>query len=389
MFDVLILGAGASGLMCAAELASCKDLKVGVIDANANVGAKIKISGGGKCNITNTQVSENHYLGDESFVSSILKAFSKEELLEFLHANGLKPVIRKNRYYFCQNSSDEIISIFRRLTKNTQYFLGENILHPEGTSHVSKQKDIFIVKTLKSEYRAKKLVVATGGVSYKTLNATDIGIQIAKQFGHEVTEFSPALVGLTLQKEQFWMKELSGISAEVEIEVEGKKLREEMLFAYRGISGPVILSASLYWKKGSMFINFLPDCDINILIKSSKKNISSVLNLSKRLSKALLEALHVEDKPCNKLTREDIRNLQSIQKYPFSPAGNFGFTKAEVSRGGVKTEGLHGDSLMSKKVDGLFFIGEVTDVTGELGGYNFQWAFSSGVICARALKELF
>jgi len=381
MFDVLILGAGASGLMCAAELASCKDLKVGVIDANANVGAKIKISGGGKCNITNTEVTENNYLGDENFVSSVLNAFTKEELLEFLHENGLKPVIRKSRYYFCEKSSDEILSIFRRLTKNTQYFLDENILH------VSKDADIFVVKTSRTQYQTKNLIVATGGVSYKTLNATDIGIQIAKQFGHEVTEFSPALVGLTLQKDQFWMKELSGISAEVEIDVEGKKLREEMLFAHRGISGPAVLSASLYWKKGNMFLNFLPERDINALIKNSKKNISSVLNLSKRLSKALLDALHVEDKPCNKLTKEDIDNLQLIQKYPFAPAGNFGFTKAEVSRGGVKTDGLQGKSMMSKKVDGLYFIGEVTDVTGELGGYNFQWAFSSGVVCAREIKS--
>jgi hypothetical protein len=377
MFDVLILGAGASGLMCASELSPCKDLKVGVIDANSYVGAKIKISGGGKCNITNTQVSEKNYLADESFVSSVLSRFSKEELLAFLLVNDLKPVIRKNRYYFCEKSSEEILSIFRRLTKETHYYLGENILH------VSKQEDGFLVKTSRAQYTTKKLVVATGGVSYKTLNATDIGIQIAKQFGHEVTEFSPALVGLTLQKEQFWMKELSGISAEVEIEVEGKKLREEMLFAHRGISGPAVLSASLYWKKGNMFIDFLPDCDINALIKNSKKNISSVLNLSKRLSKALLEALHVEDKPCNKLTKEDLQNLQAIQKYPFAPAGNFGFTKAEVSRGGVKSEGLHGGSLMSKKVDGLYFIGEVVDVTGELGGYNFQWAFSSGIVCAR------
>ena len=245
----------------------------------------------------------------------------------------------------------------------------------------------FFVKTSRTQYQTKNLIVATGGVSYKTLNATDIGIQIAKQFGHEVTEFSPALVGLTLQKDQFWMKELSGISAEVEIDVEGKKLREEMLFAHRGISGPAVLSASLYWKKGNMFLNFLPERDINALIKNSKKNISSVLNLSKRLSKALLDALHVEDKPCNKLTKEDIDNLQLIQKYPFAPAGNFGFTKAEVSRGGVKTDGLQGKSMMSKKVDGLYFIGEVTDVTGELGGYNFQWAFSSGVVCAREIKS--
>ncbi|WP_345980343.1 aminoacetone oxidase family FAD-binding enzyme [Sulfurimonas sp. HSL3-2] len=380
MYDVLILGAGASGLMCASRLADGKDLKVGVIDANQSVGAKIKISGGGKCNITNTEVTENNYLGDENFVSSILSSFTKDDLLKFLDANALKPVIRKNRYYFCQKSSDEIISIFKRLSKNVSYHLGENILH------VEKKDDTFFVKTSKKTYSAKNLVVATGGVSYKTLSASDIGLKIATNFGLGVVEFSPALVGMTLQKDQFWMKELSGVSAEVEITVEGKTLREDMLFAHRGISGPVVLSASLYWKKGSMFINFLPDKDINKLIKNSKKNISSVLNLPKRLSKGLLDALHVEDKPCNKLTKEDISNLQDVHKYAFSPAGNFGFTKAEVSRGGVKTDELDVHSMMSKKVEGLYFIGEVVDVTGELGGYNFQWAFSSGVVCSRYIK---
>ena len=383
MYDVLILGAGASGLMCASELFTCKELKVGVIDANAEVGAKIKISGGGKCNITNTQVSEKNYLGDESFVASVLSAFSKEDLLKFLHVNSLKPVIRKERYYFCEKSSDEIIAIFRKLTKQVDYHLGQTLLH------VRKDDDLFVVQTSKREYKTKALVVATGGVSYKTLGASDFGTLLAKEFGHEVVEFTPALVGMTLQKDQFWMKELSGVSADVAIEVEGKKLREEMLFAHRGISGPVVLSASLYWKKGAMSIDFLPSQNINALIKNSKKNISSVLNLPKRLSKGLLEVLHVEDKPCNKLTKEDIQNLQNIHKYSFAPAGNFGFTKAEVSRGGVKTDDLHVSSMMSKKVSNLYFIGEVVDVTGELGGYNFQWAFSSGFVCAQSIKECY
>ncbi|WP_345993401.1 aminoacetone oxidase family FAD-binding enzyme [Sulfurimonas sp. HSL-1716] len=380
MYDVLILGAGAGGLMCASGLAEHKTLKIGVIDANQSIGAKIKISGGGKCNITNTKVSEENYLGEAAFVSWILSKYTKEDLLEFLEANGLSPVIRKGRYYFCPKSSDEIISIFKRLTKSVDYRLGENILYAE------KKEDMFFVKTSKSTYRAKSLVVATGGESYKSLNASDIGLKIASGFGVQSIEFSPALVGMTLQKEQFWMKELSGVSAEVEITVEGKTLREDMLFAHRGISGPVVLSASLYWKKGSMSINFLPQKDINKLINGSKKNISSVLNLPKRLSKGLLEVLNIEDKPCSKLTKEDMQNLQNIHKYAFAPAGNFGFTKAEASRGGVKTEELDKNSMMSKKVDGLYFIGEVVDVTGELGGYNFQWAFSSAVVCSKYIK---
>jgi hypothetical protein len=160
-----------------------------------------------------------------------------------------------------------------------------------------------------------------------------------------------------------------------------------MLFAHRGISGPAVLSASLYWKRGNLSIDFLPDKKITDLVKNSKKNLSSVMNLSKRLSKALLELLHIEDKPCNKITKEELLKLQQIHDYSFAPAGNFGFTKAEVSRGGVKSDGLNVESMMSKNADGLYFIGEVTDVTGELGGYNFQWAFSSGVVCARDIMK--
>ena len=158
-----------------------------------------------------------------------------------------------------------------------------------------------------------------------------------------------------------------------------------MLFAHKGISGPAVLSASLYWQKGNINIDFLPNENILELINGSKKLISSVINLPKRLAKAILKALHVEDVECKKLTKEMINNLQRIHNYEFAPAGNFGFTKAEVSRGGVKTSELNLATFESLHVKNLYFIGEVVDVTGELGGYNFQWAFSSGVTCAQNL----
>jgi predicted Rossmann fold flavoprotein len=379
MHDVLILGAGAASLMCASTLASCKEMSVGVIDANLDVGAKIRISGGGKCNITNTEVSEENYLGDQKFAAEVLARFPKDELLHFLKNNGLQPVIRKEHCYFCPKSSDEIISLFKRLTKDIHFYLGESIID------VKQEKDIFVVKSSKAEYRSKHLVVATGGASYKSLGASDIGLRIAEQFGHNVVEFSPALVGMTLQKDQFWMKELSGVSTDVTIAVEGKKVRGEMLFAHRGISGPVVLNASLYWKKGTLAIDFLPDRCISALIKNSNKNLSSVLNLPKRLSKGVLQALDVEDKPCNAVTKEEKQKLQHIHSFMFAPAGNFGFSKAEVSRGGVQTDELDGRTMMSKKIKNLYFIGEVVDITGELGGYNFQWAFSSAYVSATDL----
>jgi len=377
IYDVVILGAGASGLMCGVHLN--KNLKVAMVDINPKVAQKLKISGGGKCNITNVEVSERNFDGDGEFVSGILKQFSKDDLLGFLNQNQIKPTLRKDRYYFCKNSSDEIINLLKKKSRHVDLRLNSAVLS------VKKTDDIFDIQTSKGLIRAKKVVVATGGKSFKNLGASDVGLKIAKDFGLKVKEFTPALVGFTLQKDQFWMKELSGLSCEVEIKVEDRILKEEMLFAHRGISGPAVLSASLYWKKGNLSIDFLPQKDILELIKGNKKLLSSVILLPKRLSKAILKALDVEDIECKKVTQEMKEKLKFIHDYKFAPAGNFGFTKAEVSRGGLLSEELDLKTLEARHVEGLYFIGEVVDVTGELGGYNFQWAFSSGVVCANTI----
>jgi len=377
-YDVIILGAGASGLMCAANLS--KKMSIALLDTNADVAKKLKISGGGKCNITNISVKIDNFDGEEGLIASVFKKFSKEHLLDFLERNRVVLELRKGRYYFCKNSSDDIINVLKKSVKNSEIILNHTVLH------VTKEDELFSVKTNKGAYKAKKVVVATGGKSFQTLGASDIGLKIAKSFGIGVKEFTPALVGLTLQKEQFWMKELSGLSCYVHVKVANKKLKEEMLFAHKGISGPAILSASLYWKKGPISINFLPNQNILDLIQNSKKLVSSVMPLPKRLAKALLEAIDMKDKECLKVTNSEKEILQTLHNYTFSPAGNFGFTKAEVSRGGVLAEELESNTLESKKIKDLFFIGEVVDVTGELGGYNFQWAFSSAYVCAKAIK---
>jgi hypothetical protein len=188
-----------------------------------------------------------------------------------------------------------------------------------------------------------------------------------------------------VQKEQFWMKELSGLSCFVHVYVEDRVIKEEMLFAHKGISGPAILSASLYWKKGEMRIDFLPNSNILEIVNGNKKLLSSSIPLPKRLTLALLQAIAVEDKECKKLTSDDREKLKKLHHYNFAPAGNFGFTKAEVSRGGVLSQELNPKTLESNKIKGLYFIGEVVDVTGELGGYNFQWAFSSAYTCAKSI----
>jgi predicted Rossmann fold flavoprotein len=378
IYDVLILGAGASGLMCAAHLN--KKLQTAIVEGNDRVCKKLKISGGGKCNITNIEVSENNFDGDAAYVSYALSIFSKEDLLQFLDDNGVKPVLRKERYYFCKESSDEIIDILKSKSRHVEMLLNRSVVD------VKKNGSIFEISTSKGIIKAKKLVVATGGKSFSTLGASDIGLKIAKDFGLKVKEFSPALVGMTLQKDQFWMKELSGLSCYVHIKVNDKILKEEMLFAHKGISGPAVLSASLYWQKGNISIDFLPNQNIFDLILGSKKLLSSLIPLPKRLSKAILEALNVEDVMCQKINPHAKKELAKIHNYEFAPAGNFGFTKAEVSRGGVLCEELSQYTLESRHVENLYYIGEVVDVTGELGGYNFQWAFSSSIVCANSIN---
>ena len=377
IYDVLILGGGASGLMCGAMLDSTLD--VAIVEHNEKEAKKLKISGGGKCNITNVDVSERNFDGNYEMLEYALTIFSKEMLVDFLEEHNIALEIRKNRYYFCKNSSQDIINLLKSKTEDIKRYLSTEILS------LTKEQEIFTLQTSHTKLYAKKVVVATGAKSFDKVGASEIGLSIAKNFDIETKPFTPALVGLTLQKEQFWMKELSGLSCYVNIEVDGKILKEDMLFTHKGISGPVVLSASLYWKSKNIAIDFLPDCDLLLLAKNSKKLLSTLIPLPKRLSKTLFFALDVKDVVASSLNTQEREKLKMIHSYSFSPAGNFGFSKAEVCRGGVKAEELDIYSLMSKKVENLYFIGEVVDVTGELGGYNLQWAFSSGVVCAQTL----
>ena len=373
-YDVIILGAGASGLMCAAQLREKSTLKIAIIDGNMKPALKLKASGGGKCNLTNVEVDASHFLGDENLVSHALEVFPQKDLLNYFYNGGLRPVIRKERYYFCPKSSDEVISILIGKAHGCEMHMGHKIVSVQNEAP-------FVVTTDKAKFSASKVVVATGGASYKELGASDIGLKIAQGYGHKIVPFAPALVGLTLQPKEFWMKELSGVSLRAHINVAGKTLDEDFLFAHKGISGPVVLSASLYWHKGEIAINFAPNVDLKSL-KNEKKLLSTALPLPKRFTKAFLETIELEDKPCNRLNLEEQEKLARIQNYKMAPSGTFGLTKAEVCRGGVADEELEILTLQSTKTKGLYFIGETVDVTGELGGYNFQWAFSSAVVCA-------
>ncbi len=377
-YDVLILGAGASGLMCAAELRRNSRLRIGVIEGNATAGKKLEISGGGRCNITNVKVTPEHFAGDCTFVSQVLQRYSDQDLLHFLHVNGIDLELRKGRYYFCKHRAKEVVLLLLQLSQGVEFHYETQI---ESATSVA---GLYQVSTSRGEFRAAHLVIATGGASYRQIGASDIGLRLAENFQMQTVPFTPALVGLTLQKEQFWMKALSGISFPVAIRVGSKIIEEEMLFAHKGISGPAVLSASLYWSKGELCIDFLPNDNLHVYLHS-KKLLSTALPLSKRFMKVFLEHIGVEDRACNRLNETEINMLKRLHAYCFAPAGNFGFSKAEVSRGGIDVHELDAETLMSKKHKNLYYIGEVVDVTGELGGYNFQWAFSSAVVCAQKI----
>jgi len=349
-----------------------------IVEKNLHVGMKVKISGGGKCNVTNEVVSEDNYLGNSDFVSSILKQFTQNDLLTFLKSRGAVPKIRSLGQYFFKKSSVELLTAFEQNLNKENFLLSNKVLEV-------KKEESFIISTDKTKIKAKKLVIATGSSAYPQVGGSDIGLILAKSLGHEIENFTPVLVGWTVQKDQFWMKELSGISTRVSIDVGHKKLFGEMLFAHKGISGPAVLSASLYWKKGFVHVDFFPDKKIKDIFTDKKKQLSTQMNLSKRLSKQLLQAINLEDKPFSKLQNDELQKLNLLKRYPMSPAGNFGLKKAEACRGGVKTESINPETMESKICKDLYFLGEVLDVTGELGGYNFQWAFSSSYVCSKAL----
>ncbi len=372
-FEVVFVGAGASALMAAGRF---KNRDIVLLEANDKAAKKIEISGGGRCNITNRNLSFENYLGDKIFIDKVLNTFNRDDLLTYLKERGLFALVRKGDQYFCPKSSKELINLLLKDISPKRIYTNRKV------SGLKKKGEDFIISTQKEQFRAKKVVVASGGASYGSLGASRIAYEIAYGFGHSVVTPTPALVGLTLQKEQFWMKELSGISLEVKIKILSKEIRGDLLFAHRGVTGPAILNASLYWQKGAFEIDFIPDIDLDDNFFKTKKEFVSALGLPKRFVRAFLETVGVKNQALYKLSEKEKNAFKNIKSYRFAPAGNFGFSKAEVTKGGVCTDEIDADTMMSKKCEGLFFLGECLNVTGELGGYNFQWAFST----AHALK---
>lgn len=384
-YDVIVIGAGAAGLMFAGQL--CSNLSCLIIESNKSPGRKIQISGGGRCNFTNLDVSPSHFLSkNEHFSKSALSRYTQWDFIDLVANKNIAYYEKKLGQLFCKKNAKDIINLLMdRLNDNTKVNFSEKVID------VDKEGNTYILKTSKGEYRSKKLVVASGGLSIPTIGASDIGFYIAKKFGHKLVETSPALVPLTMNGEQLeFCKNLSGVSLPVRLSVNNYSVDEDLLFTHKGISGPATLKGSLYWFHGDKIVlDFFPDYSFKDLIRLAKnktlKNFLSTL-LPSRLAESLASSFQREK--LAEFSKKDLVKLEKVLKgFELYPSGTEGYRKAEVTRGGVSTDKISSKTFESQNEKGLYFIGEVLDVTGLLGGYNFQWAWSSAVAASLSISQ--
>lgn len=384
-FDVIIVGAGAAGLMCA-QLAGSFNQKVLILDHSTNLAEKIRISGGGRCNFTNTNASPECYISENKhFIKSSLSRYTPFHFTEMLDNFNIGYHEKTLGQLFCNDKSQAIINLLDFLCNDN------NVIRKMGVTveHIEKINSGFKISTSSDNFYCEKLVIATGGLAIPQIGATGFGYKIAEQFGIEVAKTYPALVPLTLDpKDLSKFKHLSGVSFLSETSTEKILFKENSLFTHRGLSGPAILQISSYWQAGNKInINLVPSIDISNVIeenRSSNKLLSNLLNqfVSSRLSDSIVKILGFDDK-ISQLSNTKINQISSlIHNFNVIPSGTEGYKKAEVTRGGVSTKKLNSKTMMSNQVEGLYFIGEVVDVTGWLGGYNFQWAWSSAYAAA-------
>jgi predicted Rossmann fold flavoprotein len=384
-FDVVIIGAGAAGMMCAIE-AGKRGRKVLLVDHAKKIGEKIRISGGGRCNFTNINSNPNKFISSNpNFCISALKQYTQNDFIGLVNRHHIKFHEKKLGQLFCDESSKQIIDMLLHECKISNVILKNET----PVLAVSKIDDKYHIKSEAGEYLCESLVIATGGLSIPKIGATDFGYKIAKQFHINVIELEPGLVPLTFQDLLLnKCKNLAGLSLEAVVSFQKKSFEEGMLFTHRGLSGPSILQISSYWKLGKdIQINLAPTKDILMLLEerklsNPKQDVTSIISefIPKRLALSLCEDLKVSGRIAD-LSKKIIGIVsKSINQWAINPIGTEGYRTAEVTLGGVDTKELSSKTMMSNNNEGLYFIGEVVDVTGHLGGYNFQWAWSSGYV---------
>ncbi|MGA1113006.1 MAG: NAD(P)/FAD-dependent oxidoreductase, partial [Candidatus Pelagibacter sp.] len=381
-YDVIIIGAGAAGLMAAIE-AGKRGRKVLVVDHSKKIGEKIRISGGGRCNFTNLHTEPSKFLSNNpKFVRSALSQYTQQDFINLIKKHNIKFHEKKLGQLFCDQSAQQIVEML--LTECIE--ANVEIKKEFNVKDVSKYKDQYLVISEQDTYSCESLVIATGGLSIPKIGATDFGYKIAKKFNLDVIETLPGLVPLTFNEKILNIcKELTGLSVEAIVSFKKTLFQEGMLFTHRGLSGPSILQISSYWKMGqNININLLPKLNVyNFLEEKKKSNPKQDIGtiISDLLPKRLAQIICNENKVSGniwEISNKALRELsEAINTWIIKPTGSEGYRTAEVTLGGVNTNELSSQTMMSNKHKGLFFIGEVVDVTGHLGGYNFQWAWSS------------
>jgi predicted Rossmann fold flavoprotein len=377
--DVIVIGGGAAGLFCAIA-AGRRGRKVLVLEHTERVGKKIGVSGGGRCNFTNIYTSaENFISANPHFCKSALARYTPADFISLVEKHGIAYHEKKLGQLFCDGSSHQIIDMLLRECLDA----GVEIRCRCQVLQVQKDSS-FRIETNQGSFFSSSLVIASGGLSIPPLGATDFGYRIARQFDLQIEEPRPALVPLTLDSQrQRQLTTLSGVSLDVLVHCCGKEFRENILLTHRGLSGPAILQISSYWRPGAtIYLNLLPDTDmLNALKLHQNSEIELVNLLSRRLPRRFAQAwceLYAPSKPIKQYDTQELYDItQKLHQMQLRPSGTEGFKKAEVTAGGVSTAELSSQTMEARSVPGLYFIGEVVDVTGQLGGYNFQWAWAS------------
>lgn len=387
-FDVVVAGAGAAGMMCAIE-AGKRGRNVLVLEKADKCGQKILISGGGRCNFTNILAAPDRFISDNPhFCKSALRQYTQSDFIALVEKHGIAFHEKKLGQLFCDKSAKQIVAMLEAECAES----GVTIWEGTGADRIERKEGAFLVSTGTQFIETECVVIATGGLSIPKLGANDFAYRVAKAFDLPLAPRRPGLVPFTFEpedKERF--ADLTGVSADVTIRIGKIKFRENLLFTHRGLSGPAILQISSFWRAGeSVTIDFLPDVDLASLLKEKRRNqpklkVSNLLKeyLASRLATSLLRDL--DDLPeLGNLSDQKIQELEkTIKRVNSTPSGTEGYAKAEVTVGGVSTAALHSKSMEVKSVPGLYFIGEAVDVTGYLGGYNFQWAWSSGFVAGQ------
>ena len=385
-YDLIIIGAGASGIMAAAS--ALKDNKtVLVLDNQDAPLRKVKISGGGRCNFTNLDMSADHYVSENPhFVKSALTQFKVSDFLAEMDKHNIEYYEKKLGQIFCKNKSSDIVNYLLDQSKDANFLFNTDV--------ISLQKsDVFDIETSKGHFNAPNVIIATGGISYPMLGVSNFAAEIAKNFGINVIDFSPALVPLRLQNPY---TELAGTSLFCKISIGKKFFYDDILFTHKGLSGPAILKISSYWTKGiSVDIDLLPNQDIKQLINQEKSSRGKIPlhpflknYFSTKFATWILNQTEVDNKNLQELPKAQIELLYNfIHYFSVKPVGDMGYDIAEISKGGIDTKELSSKTFETNKVSGLYFIGEAIDIAGDLGGYNIWFAFASGFIAGKCQTD--